>query len=80
MTTAAIDAHLLLKVLYTSLIAGVGVSVVFSIAVLGVVRSSDARRDERPTAAVSYAVLGAVGLILTAGLIVYGLILLARKS
>jgi hypothetical protein len=80
MTTAAIDVHLLLKVLYTSLIAGVGVSVVFSVTVLGVVRSNDARRDERTTAAVSYAVLGAVGLILTAGLIVYGLILLARKS
>jgi predicted membrane channel-forming protein YqfA (hemolysin III family) len=78
--TSAIDAHLLLKVLYTSLIAGVGVSVVFSVAVLGVVRSSEARRDERPTAAVSYALLGAVGLALTAGLIVYGLILLARKS
>jgi predicted membrane channel-forming protein YqfA (hemolysin III family) len=80
MTTAAIDAHLLLKVLYTSLIAGVGVSVVFSVAVLGVVRSSEARRDERPTAAVSYALLGAAGLVLTAALIVYGLILLARKS
>jgi hypothetical protein len=80
MTAAVIDAHLLLKVLYTSLVAGVGVTVVFSMAVLGVVRSSDARRDERRTAAVSYAVLGAVGLALTAGLIVYGLILLARKS
>jgi hypothetical protein len=80
MTTAVIDVHLLLKVLYTSLIAGVGVTVVFSMAVLGVVRSSDARRDERQTAAVSYAFLGAVGLALTAALIVYGLILLARKS
>jgi hypothetical protein len=80
MTTAAIDVHLLLKVLYTSLLAGVGVSVVFSIAVLGLVRSSDARRDERPTAAVSYALLGAAGLLLSAGLIVFGLILLARKS
>jgi predicted membrane channel-forming protein YqfA (hemolysin III family) len=80
MTTAAIDAHLLLKVLYTSLLAGVGVSVVFAIAVLGLVRSSDARREERPTAAASYALLGAVGLILSAGLIVFGLILLAHKS
>jgi predicted membrane channel-forming protein YqfA (hemolysin III family) len=80
MTTAVIDAHLLLKVLYTSLLAGVGVSVVFAIAVLGLVRSSDARREERPTAAASYALLGAVGLILSAALVVFGLILLARKS
>jgi predicted membrane channel-forming protein YqfA (hemolysin III family) len=80
MTPAVIDTHLLLKVLYTSLIAGVGVSVVFAFAVLGVVRSNDARREQRPTAAATYALIGAVGLALTAGLIVYGLILLARKS
>jgi uncharacterized protein (DUF2062 family) len=80
MTTATIDLPLLLKVLCTSVIAGVGVSVVFSVAVLGIVRSTDMRRQQRPTAAASYALLGAVGLTLTAALIVYGLILLARKS
>jgi hypothetical protein len=38
------------------------------------------RREERPVAAVRYAALGVLGLALTAALIVYGLILLARKS
>ncbi len=77
---AAIDAHLLLRVLYTALIAGVGVSVVFSLTVYGMTRSSDMRREDRPAAALSYAVLGVIGLALTAAMIVFGLILLARKS
>jgi hypothetical protein len=77
---ATIDAHLLLRVLYTGLLAGVGVCVVFSLAVYGMTRSSDLRREQRPVAAAGYALLGLVGLTSTAALIVYGLILLARKS
>jgi hypothetical protein len=81
MTTATVvDTHLLLRMVYTSLVAGVGVSLVFSIAVLGVVRAGDMRREQRSAAAASYALLGAIGLVLTGALIVYGLILLARKS
>jgi hypothetical protein len=77
---AAIDAHLLLRVLYTALIAGVGVASVFSLTVYGMTRSSDMRREDRPVAAASYAALGVIGLALTVALIAYGLILLARKS
>ena len=77
---ATIDAHLLLRVLYTALIAGVGISVVFSLTVYGLTRSTDMRRADRPAAAASYAVLGLLGLALTAALIVFGLVLLARKS
>jgi hypothetical protein len=80
MSPAAIDAHLLLRVFYTAFAAGVGASLVFSLAVYGVVRSTEMRREQRTTAAASYGLLGAVALALTAALIVYGLILLARKS
>jgi len=77
---AAIDTHLLLRVFYTALIAGVAVSVVFSLTVYGMTRSSDMRRADRPLAATGYAALGIVGLALTAALIAYGLVLLAHKS
>jgi predicted membrane channel-forming protein YqfA (hemolysin III family) len=77
---AAIDSHLLLRVLYTALIAGVAVSVVFSLTVYGMTRSSDMRREDRPAAAMRYAALGVLGLALTAALIAYGLVLLTRKS
>jgi predicted histidine transporter YuiF (NhaC family) len=80
MSPAAIDTHLLLRVFYTAFAAGVGASLVFSLAVYGIVRSTELRRERRTAAAASYALLGAIALALTAGLIVFGLILLARKS
>jgi hypothetical protein len=80
MSPAAIDAHLLLRVFYTAFAAGVGASLVFSLAVYGIVRSGEMRREQRTAAAASYGVLGGIGLTLTAALIVFGLILLARKS
>jgi hypothetical protein len=80
MSPAAIDAHLLLRVFYTAFAAGVGASLVFSLAVYGMVRSTEMRREQRTAAAASYGLFGAIALTLTAALIVYGLILLARKS
>lgn len=80
MNLAAIDAHLLLRVFYTAFAAGVGASLVFSLVVYGVVRSTEMRREQRTAAAVSYGFLAAIALAVTAALIVYGLILLARKS
>jgi hypothetical protein len=80
MSAASIDAHLLLRVFYTAFAAGVGASLVFSLAVYGLVRSSEMRREQRTAAAASYGLLGALAVALTAALIVFGLILLARKS
>jgi hypothetical protein len=80
MSSAAIDTHLLLRVMYTAFIAGVGASLVFSLTVYGVVRSNEMRREQRSIAAASYGLIGAIGLALTLALIVYGMILLARKS
>jgi hypothetical protein len=77
---AAIDVGALAKMLYSSVAAGVGVAVVFSIAILGATRSSDMRRSGRSGAATAYAALAAVGLVLAAAIVVYGLILVARKS
>ncbi len=77
---AATNAGSLLKLLYSSFLAGVSVAVVFSIAILGATRSSDMRRDGRQGAATGYAALGALGLLLTAGIIVYGLFLVVHKS
>ena len=80
MTIGAIEVHLLLRVLYTAFAAGVGASLVFSLAVYGLIRSNDMRRDHRALAAAGFATLGGIGLMLTIALIVVGLILLAHKS
>jgi predicted membrane channel-forming protein YqfA (hemolysin III family) len=79
MTGAEIDTTALLKMLYSSLLASVVVAVVFSTALLGAIRASDMRRAGRAAAAVAYAVLATMGVLIASAVIVYGLVLIARK-
>jgi hypothetical protein len=55
---AAVDLEGLAEVVWVSLLAGVGITVVFSLVVLGGARSATARRDGRGGEAVAYAALG----------------------
>jgi Na+/H+-dicarboxylate symporter len=80
MTPALIDTGALLKMLYTSLIAGVSVAVIFSVAILGAARSGDLRREGRAGAATAYAVLGVAALVLAIAIVIFGLVLVAHKS
>jgi hypothetical protein len=75
-----IDTGALLKLLYTSLIAGVGVAVIFSFAILGATRSGDMRRQGRSGAASAFAVLGMVSVVLALAIVVLGLVLVVHKS
>jgi hypothetical protein len=78
--TAAINTHALAKMLYMSVLAGVGVAVVFSLAILGATRSSEMRREHRTGAAAGYTALAAAGLLVAAAMAIYGLVLVAHKS
>jgi hypothetical protein len=80
MIAAAINTHALAKMAYSSVLAGVGVAVVFSVAILGVARSSEMRREHRTAAAVAYTALAAAGLLVAAAMVIYGLVLVAHKS
>jgi hypothetical protein len=80
MIIAAINTHALVKMAYSSVLAGVGVAVIFSVAILGVVRSGEMRREHRTGAAAAYTTLAAAGLLLAAGMVIYGLILVAHKT
>jgi Na+/H+-dicarboxylate symporter len=80
MIPAAIDTTALLKMFYSSLLASLVVAVVFSTALLGAIRASDMRRAGRGGAAVAYAVLATVGVLLAGGVVVYGVVLIASKS
>jgi len=70
----------LLKMIYSSIIAGVSVALVFSVAVFGVVRSSDMRRANRAGASARFAALGLVALLATAAITIAGLILVVHKG
>jgi hypothetical protein len=76
---AAVDAGALLKMVYSSVLAGLSVSIVVSLAIYGATRASDRRRLRHGGAATAYAVLALAAAALTAGLVVYGLILVTRK-
>lgn len=80
MTGAAINGAALLRMVYASVLAGIGIVVVFSFTILGAIRSTDMRRDGRSGVAAAYAALATVGLLLTAGIVVLGLVLVTRKG
>jgi hypothetical protein len=80
MITAAIDIHALLKMVYTSIVASVAVAVIFSAAILGAIRSTEARREHRSIAATAYAAIAGASLLLAAAIVIYGLTLVAHKT
>ena len=80
MTSAAIAGDALLKMIYSSLIAGIAISLVFSIAIFGAVRSGEKRRDHRTNAAIAYGALAACALVISTAIVAYGLFLVAHKS
>lgn len=77
---AVIDWGALGKVVLYSLVAGVGVPVVYAFAVLGAGRSTDAARSHRNGAATAYALLALLGAAACIAAIVFGIVLLTQKS
>jgi uncharacterized membrane protein YhaH (DUF805 family) len=74
-----IDTHAAWQAVWTAAVSGVGVTIVFSLAVLGATRSTDMRRDDRPGQAALYAVVALVGLAATRGAVVYAITLITTK-
>ncbi len=77
---ATVNVGALLKLIYSSLIAGVSVAVVFSLAIYGATRAGDKRRAGRGDRAGGYAALGTAALVLSIAIVVVGLVLVAHKS
>jgi hypothetical protein len=73
---AVVDGGALLDVVWVSLLAGVGVVTIYSVAVLGAARASDARREGRGGAAAAYGTLALAALLLFAAVIVVGVAIL----
>jgi hypothetical protein len=80
MIAVATTTNSLLKVVYSSLLASIGVAVVFSLVIYGAIRSSEMRRANRGTAAAAFAALATCGFLAFAGLVVYGVILVGHKG
>jgi hypothetical protein len=79
MMLAAVEVSDLLEVVWVSLVAGVGVTLTFSLVVLGGGRSAEARRTGRDRVANSYAVLATIAFVLFAAGVVYGVNIMLSK-
>jgi predicted RND superfamily exporter protein len=79
MLAEIVDVNTLARVGVAALIAGVGVTIVFSLAIHGAVRFVDSRRDGRPLEAWAYGALLTLSLLASAGALVLGFVVMTTK-
>ena len=77
---SVIDWAASLNVFWASLLGGVGVTGIFSLALLGATRAGDLRRDGRVAAATAYAVLTAVAGVVVLAALVFGVVVMTSKD
>ena len=77
---AAIDFHALGQVIWVSLVAGVGVSVLFSLVIFGADKAGDARREGQEGQALAYGALAVVAMVVFSVAVVLGVIVMLRKG
>jgi len=74
-----VETKQLLETVVASLLAGVGVTVVFSVAIWGVARFADLSRNERPLAAGAAATLAGLAMLATLAAVAFGIVVMTRK-
>jgi hypothetical protein len=77
---AAIDFHALGQVIWVSLAAGVGVSVLFSLVIFGADKASGARRAGEDSQALAYGALAVAAMLVFSVAVVVGVIVMLRKA
>jgi cation transporter-like permease len=74
-----IETKQLLETVVASLVAGVGVTVVFSVAIWGVARFADLSRNERSLAAAAAAMLAGLAALFTLAAVAFGIAVMSSK-
>jgi hypothetical protein len=74
-----VDTKALWETVVAAAVAGVGTTVIFSIAILGFVKSAEATRSARSAEATVFGVLAAVGLIATGAAVVLAVVVMTTK-
>ena len=74
-----VDWAALLDVLWTSLLAGIGVTAAFAFAILSATRAFELRRDGHASSAGLYAVAMTVSLIVVVGALVFGIVIMVDE-
>jgi hypothetical protein len=79
MLATIVETKDLLSTVIASVVAGVGVTLVFSIAIWGATRFAELSRDERPLAAGAAATLAIAGFLVTLAAIAFGIVVMTQK-
>ena len=74
-----VDVGDLVNVVWTSVVAGIGVCFVFSLAIIGWARAADMRREGHGIATVVYLGLAFVSFAAVMALVVFGVIVMTAK-
>ncbi len=74
-----VETKELIETVVASLIAGVGITVVFSVGIWGAARFADLSRADRQLAAGAAAVLAGLAALLTAAAVVFGIVIMSSK-
>lgn len=79
MPAVIVETKELVETVIASLVGGVGVTVVFSIAIWGSARFADLSRNDRPVAAAGAAAVAVLALAVTAASVVLGIVVMTSK-
>jgi hypothetical protein len=77
---AAVKAGDILEVIWVSLLAGIVVTIAYSLVILGGARWAEARRSGTSIAAIAWAGLAMVALVAFAGTVVFGVHIMLSKG
>ncbi|MCW2988867.1 MAG: hypothetical protein JWM24_1805 [Solirubrobacterales bacterium] len=79
MIATLVEGKQLLETVGASVVAGIGVTFVFSVSIWGVARFVDLSRNEKPLAAGAAALIAGLALVATAAIVVVGIIAMTSK-
>jgi hypothetical protein len=79
MIATIVDTKALWETVAAAFVAGVGTTIVFSLAILGAARFGEANREGRALHAALFGVLTAFGLLATLAAIVVGVVVMTSK-
>ena len=74
-----VETKELLETVVASVVAGVGITVIFSVAIWGVARFADLSRNDRPLAAGAAATLAALAGLATLATVAFGIVIMSSK-
>ena len=74
-----VDTHALWRVIVYALVAGVGMTIVFSFGIVGLTRFDEARRAHRGGPAAAWAALVAITAIIVVAVVIEAIVVMTRK-